>query len=434
MKKVTNRSFDCSFSHNKFLEEKRNLILFSFGKLTSVFGSAIYTFAIGLYVLNQTGSGFSYAATLVFGLIPVILITPISGVMADRFDKKKIIVISDLLSGVLFISLYFITSWGYFGLPVIFASTFLSTSLTTLFAVSMESAKPGLVFEEKLLSINSTSKIIDSIAAILGPMAGGLVYAFVGIKFFILLNGISYFISALSEILMNFNLNRVSEKTSSTDDGFFKSIQEGFNYIRTHNNISGLFSIFILLNFFISLSVTVPLPYILTNILKLSSQRYGFVQGGFPVGMIFGALIVGKVMKTYEYNVLIRLMGILLSVEMLFVSVPLFVGNMLGETVIMVYYFVLMTMFGVAISLIDIPLFYIIQKEIHESIRGRVLSIGISLSKIISPIGLLISGLLIKFIHISFITMFGAICMFIISVSININKTKVDSQVHNSIL
>lgn len=433
MRNATNITNSEKNNQSKKWAEKRNLILFTFGKLTSVFGSAIYTFAIGLYVLNQTGSGFSYAATLVFGLIPVIVITPISGVMADRFDKKKIIVISDILSGLLFVSLYFIASWGYLGLPIIFASTFLSTALTTMFAVSMESAKPGLVFEDKLLSINSTSKIIDSIAAILGPVAGGLVYAFVGIKFFILINGISYFLSALSEILMNFNLNRTMEEHVSSDTGFLSSMLEGINYMKSHGNIAGMFSVFVLLNFFLSLSVTVPLPYILTNILKLSSTRYGFIQGGFPVGMIIGALIVGSVMKRYEYNVLIKLMGIMLSIEMLFISLPLITSIELGETIITVYYFVLMTLFGIVISLIDVPLFYIIQKEIHESIRGRVISIGISLAKIISPIGLLISGVLIKYVNISLITVFGAICMFIMSIGININKVRLDSKAQDTI-
>lgn len=418
----------------KLKSEKRNLMLFSFGKLTSVFGSAIYTFAIGLYVLNMTGSGFSYAATLVFGLIPVIVVTPISGVMADRFDKKKIIVISDILSGVLFVLLYLISSMGKLSLPVIYASAFLSTSLTTMFAVSMESAKPGLVSENKLLAINSRSKIIDSIAAILGPVAGGMVYAFMGVKFFILINGISYFVSALSEVLMDFELYRQPILGSINEEGFLKSMKEGLFYIINNKTISGMFSVFILLNFFISLSVTVPLPYLLTNIIKVPAQNFGIIQGGFPVGMIVGALIVGKVMEKYNYSVLLKSMGIMISVEMLLIALPLVYGGTYGFILITAYYFSLMTLFGFAISLIDIPLFYIMQKEIDESIRGRVLSIGISLSKIIAPIGLLLSGVLIKIVHISLITMFGALCMFIISVGINISEVNVNQQSEESII
>jgi len=75
-----------------------NLLLFSLGKFVSIFGTSIYTFAIGLYVLKVTGSGLSFATTLFFGLVPIILFNSIAGVMADRFDKKKVVIFMDLLN------------------------------------------------------------------------------------------------------------------------------------------------------------------------------------------------------------------------------------------------------------------------------------------------------------------------------------------------
>lgn len=69
--------------------ERSNFILYFAGNLMSLFGSAIYTFAIGLYVLKTTNSGISFAATLVMGTLPVILFNPFAGALADKFDKKR---------------------------------------------------------------------------------------------------------------------------------------------------------------------------------------------------------------------------------------------------------------------------------------------------------------------------------------------------------
>ena len=121
---------------SKNRKEISNLVLFSLGKFVSVFGTSVYTFAIGLYVLKITGSGLSFAATLGFGLVATIIFNPIAGVMADRFDKKRIVVAMDLLNGFLFITVYFISLIYDLNLITIYLSTFLTTVFTTILGIS----------------------------------------------------------------------------------------------------------------------------------------------------------------------------------------------------------------------------------------------------------------------------------------------------------
>jgi Major Facilitator Superfamily. len=170
----------------------KNLGLFIIGKLISVFGSAIYTFAIGLYVLKQTGSGFSFALTLFVGLIPTIIFSPVAGYMSDRFDKKKIVVSMDFANGMMFLILFVLTLKFELNQPMIYISTFMTTVFTTFFGIAFEAAKPNLVADEKLMSINSLSKVIDSTALILAPVLGGLIFAFTDIKTFILINAVCF--------------------------------------------------------------------------------------------------------------------------------------------------------------------------------------------------------------------------------------------------
>lgn len=402
-------------------KEISNLALFSLGKFISVFGTSIYTFAIGLYVLRITGSGLSFATTLVFGLVPIIIFNPIAGVLADRFDKKKIVVVMDLLNGLLFITLYFISSIYQLNLVIIYLSTFLTTVFATIFGISIDTAKPNIVSDKKLMNINSISKIIDSISLISGPLIGGLVFAFIDIRSFIFINGLSFIFSAISEMLIDFkyNYNVKSEKETEKDKSFVSDIKEGFKYIINRKGIIGIFSIFIAINFFISFAITVPLPYIVNNVLKLSSKEFGIIQSSFPIGMIVGAILVKRVVEKVSYNRLLILMSLLLSTSMILAGIPSLLVNLeLNNLIYLLYYSTIMLVFGIAISLIDIPILYTLQKTVPDEFRGRVLSIGISIGKIISPVALIISGFLLNRIPSHILPMTGGSLLLFVNIMI----------------
>ncbi|MBL2323067.1 MFS transporter, partial [Klebsiella pneumoniae] len=87
-----------------------------------------------------------------------------------------------------------------------YTTTFLMTVFTTFFGIGLEAAKPNIVSKERLMSLNSISKIIDSISLILGPMLGGIVFAVFDMKTFIIINGISFILSAISILFINFKL------------------------------------------------------------------------------------------------------------------------------------------------------------------------------------------------------------------------------------
>lgn len=164
-------------------KELKNIILFSTANSISQFGTSIYNFAIGLYVLKITGSGLSFAATLVFSILSTLIVTPFAGVLADRFDKKFLNIITDILNGILLISLYLITTRYILNLSLIYVTTFLLNMITAINGISAEAAKPNIVSGKMLVPINSISKIIESSSSILGPMVGGIVFAFLDIKF-----------------------------------------------------------------------------------------------------------------------------------------------------------------------------------------------------------------------------------------------------------
>ncbi|EJS54662.1 MFS transporter [Bacillus cereus] len=404
--------------NKKSNQELKNICLYSIAKTISIFGSSIYSFALGLYVLQITGSALNFAITLILGTIPMIVMNPFAGVVADKVDKKKLVVCMDLLSGCLLITVYILSSNYGLNLFIIYTTTFLMTVFTTFFGIGLEAAKPNIVSKERLMSINSISKIIDSVSLILGPMLGGIVFVVFDIKIFIIINGISFILSGISILFIHFKLFdfNINEECSKRRINFIKDIKEGFSYLIEKESLKNTFRILISLNFFLGFAVTVPLPYIINTVLNLSSKQFGIIQGTFPVGMIIGAILVKKITDRFSYSYLLKKLSSMLAVFMIISGIPvLFKSFEVNDFVYVITYCVVMFFLGLIIALIDIPLIYFMQKEIPDKYRGRVLSIGLSLGKMMLPIAMALSGLLLNYIPAYTIPIVGGIVFLILN-------------------
>jgi hypothetical protein len=331
--------------------------------------------------------------------LPVILISPLAGVLADHFKRKYLVVLMDLLSGFLLIFFYYISMSRGLSRKISYITTFFMTLFSTVLGVSLEAGKPNMVSAEKLMTINFISKIIDSISSILGPMFGGLIYARVDIKIFILVNGVSFIVSGISEIFIDFNYNLQGQKKQKAIR-LIQDIKEGFQYMKTQRQLMKLLLLFVIINFFISLSVTVPLPFIINNVLKLSSRYYGIIQSALPFGMILGSIVVKKVSEKASYDSLLLKMSFSLSICMMMVGLPLlFLNADLADGIYLIYYCIVVGGLGMTIALIDFPIIYILQKTIADVYRGRVLSLFICIAKIIVPMALILSGIFMNYLY-----------------------------------
>ncbi len=88
----------------------RNIILMMIGKMTSLLGAGIYTFAMGLYVLKTTGSGMGFATTLVCGSLPRMICGPIAGAVADRINRRWLVIGTDLLSSLTMLIMFILAT------------------------------------------------------------------------------------------------------------------------------------------------------------------------------------------------------------------------------------------------------------------------------------------------------------------------------------
>ncbi|MBN2827329.1 MAG: MFS transporter, partial [Tissierellales bacterium] len=402
---------------NMIERERNNLYLFTFGKAISILGSTIYTFAIGLYVLKMTGSALNYATTLILSVVPMIVISPIAGVIADRIPKKYLVVGMDLINGCLFTLLYFHTSKKMLNLEHIYLTTILLHIFTTIFGIAIESAKPSLVTTHQLIRLNSLSKLIDSAASILGPVIGGVVFVMMDIRILILVNAISFIFSAVIEWFIDFHLNEDDMKESKivrwTLKDFFLDLKEGWVYFSNQRSILKLFFVFVSLNFLLGFSVNVPAPYIINQVLKMPSSSFGIINGLFPVGLIIGTLTVEKVMKRVAFQKLLVTTHAFIALLAGMIGLPIVLN--FSHINNLFFYSTLNILMGIAIAYVDVPIMTLLQKEIPRILLGRVLSLMMSLVKIVLPISLIISGLLIEKINVEIIPVMGSTVALLLS-------------------
>ncbi len=382
-------------------KENKNIILFTLGSSVSQLGSVIYTFAIGLYVLDLTGSGLQFATTLVIGFLPTILIHPFAGAIADRINKKFIVVSTDIMSGLLYLILFYYLQSSALSLIIIYSLTLMTNILNSFFSIAIDSAKPQLIGKNRLQRLNGISQIIMAGASIAGPIFGGLVYAYLPIELFICINGLSFLLSGISELFIDFHIaSKPLPSNKPIGNTIFTDIKDACIYLVHEKEVMKYYYLFLILNIELSLGILVPLPYILNNYLAIKPEGVGVVNSLMPIGMICGALLVDYITKKVTWDKLLLPLAYFASILVLLIGLPTLVSRIIAsELTIVIYYSSLMLVFGYILSLIDIPLMTFIQKSIKDEYLGRVLGILIPMIKIVNPIAYIISGILLNKIN-----------------------------------
>lgn len=273
----------------------KNYLLYLSGLFISLFGSFIYTFAIGLYVLNLTGSPLLFANNLIIGILPTVILGPFVGVFVDNTNKKKVIIIADILNGLLFLALFLASRYNLLSLSIIYITTFLINIITCIFDNGMTASKVLIFKKDHLPKINAKSQIIRSLSIITAPVLGGLVFSYIHISFFILLNALSFLVSAFIEMFLSFP---VQQKTKAlTLEETRLNLVEGLVYLKNKQTFHPIILYFVMLNFVLGLSINVPIPYIINNILKAPTNYLGIIQGCFPVGLLLADSLLKKLWK-----------------------------------------------------------------------------------------------------------------------------------------
>ncbi|MDG5471128.1 MFS transporter [Jeotgalibacillus sp. ET6] len=374
----------------------RNLYLFTGSEFVGTIGAHIYMFGIGLFVLGLTGSASSFALTMLCSMIPRIIFSPIAGHILDRLPKKPVVVASHALMTVTMAIVFIYTLLNGLSLPVIyFTSAFLSV-FATFSGIGLTAAIANFIDEPRIQRAVSLTQSSTSLASILGPILGGVMYGYFSIEVFLLCHAVAYGVVAILEANIHFTLFKkpAAEKENAsltTNQSMFSSIKDGAVYVKNHHVLFSIMTVALWVNFFF-MAMTVGLPFIIIEVLQASSQQLGLIEAMLGVGTLLTSVFIAT---RPEFKKPIRtIRGGLLSLGIIFalIAVPLLIS--MPDFGFVGFYMATGFMMGLLMVMINTPIMVILQKTTPESYRGRVFGLLEMLATGISPIGLVLYGFL----------------------------------------
>ena len=394
----------------------KNFIIIVIGQIISLFGNAIQRFSMSLYLLEFTGSTAAFANILAISTIPYILFAPIAGRLSDKINRKKIMVYLDLFCSILIGIYALILLRGRDSELIVAIVMFMLSVCYTLYGPAVVSSIPQIVEEDKLTSANGIINQVGSVVNFLGPILAGVLYGLVGIKLIVIINAISFLVSAIMELFLD--IPDVVKTDEDTDKGkvlsmdfikkSFIDMGDSFIYLKKEKKIIlGIIASYALCNIFLVPILSIVAPYFINILLELPSQVYGVVEGICVLGMILGGFWISIKPKMF------------LMKKVHYTYIPMIVGVTLMATLgfIRLNNYVLAGLFGVSgmaimlsLSLSNVLTLTFIQQEVPSNMLGRVSAFSTAVATISVAPGQLLFGQVIDMgIHIGVILIITAI-------------------------
>lgn len=318
----------------------KNFTIITAGTVVSMLGNAIAGFALGLLVLDYTGSTFLYALYMVMYNAPKVIAPTLAGPFLDKFSRRKTIYTLDFISA----ALYGIFAWlivsGYFNYGFLITGCLLLGTIDSIYQVAYDSFYPMLISEGNYTKAYSIQSTLESLTVFMVPVSAFL-YNMIGIAPLFLINMLSFFIAAVMETQIKKEETYVkTEEESFGLTQYKKTFVEGVRYLKQERGLM-IITLYFMVTMFASGAVsTIVLPYFRMNF-ENGEYIYIFVMGWTMVGRLLGGAIHYKIhyptQKKFAialtvYITLSMIDGLVLYLPLGVMMVFCFVEGILGVT------------------------------------------------------------------------------------------------------
>lgn len=333
-------------------------------------------------MFKLTGSAVALGATLALTTAPQLLFGLAIGAWTDRTDRKRLMIVVDLLSATTIASVPLASGAGLLSLWWIYAVAFISSTLSIFFAAAEFGAVPSLVGSTELVSANGRIQASFAAASVLGPLAAGALLVFLPVETILLLDAASFVVSAvmLAVIARPFNAPITKRATSIRQD-----IVEGLRYVLSHPVLRNISLMMALINV-VGATVFAQLVLFAKQALRLEDSEVGLLFAAGGAGVVVLSLAAGPLRKRWSFG------NVALGALMLsgLLTVGLAYTTSLWVAVIL---WALSSGLGI---LFNINTGSLRQAIVPNHMLGRVISIAMVLAWSANPIGALAGGILIE--------------------------------------
>lgn len=368
----------------------RNFTLLILGQVSSLTGNYTLKFALSMYVLEQTGSASIFAGMLSAALLPTVLLSPFGGILADRANRKHIMVALDALSGLSVLAAGLLLPLGR-ELWVIGALLVLLSVLAAFESPTVQACVPQMVSPQNLVQGNAVVSQVSAVTSLATPFLGSLFYTAFGIGPVFAAAGVCFWLTALLECMIHLE-HQKPPRTAGIGAIVREDLAVSAHFLRREQpDILKLLLLAALAGMFVSGTAVVGFPYLVRTVLGLSATYYGAAESAMGAAAILGSLcagLLGKKLRVRDMAAIFLSFG--LSLFPIGLSFLLPVGRMARYGVLLFFFCV--CQLGVCIfSTYAITL---IQQRTPKQLMGKVMSCVFTLSMCAQPVGQVVYGAL----------------------------------------
>ncbi|MDE7250144.1 MAG: MFS transporter, partial [Lachnospiraceae bacterium] len=368
----------------------KNFVLLIFGQLTSLFGNFILKLALSMYVLEVTGSAAIFAGILSVATIPTIILSPLGGILADRADRRNIMVALDGLTGVSVLCATLLLSESN-ALTVITVLLVILSVLGAFETPTVQACIPTMLQGDSIMKGNAVVNQVASLSYLVAPMLGGVLYAVFGLKPVMYASVVCFFITALFECFI-----KLSYRRSQNEGGILSVVKQDFlssmRYIsKEQTNIAKMLLLTAFSRFFVMGITIVGLPFIVRTVLGLNAQYYGAAESALAITTILGSVAAGLLaekLKIHRLAIMLASMGVFI--------IPAGIVFLCPVDSIIKYVITLVSFCGmqIAISIFSIFAVSLIQQRTPNHLIGKVMAYTSTVTLCVQPVGQIVYGFL----------------------------------------
>ena len=264
----------------------RNFRLIWCGQLVSTIGGQMQTVAIAWHLYVLTGSSFKVGLVAFFGIAPFIVLSLVGGAIADRLDRKRILITSQVLTMLTSAALVAATLSGNISPGLIYAISFVSGMTRAFDAPARQAMIPNLVPAEELANALTLNTLLRQTATIIGPGLGGLVLGLLGVSATYALNMLSFLAPIYALLVMD-----PLPAMGATGERGWELAAGGLRFVRSEPVVMSVLG----LDFLVSMlgSTRALFPALALEVLDVGEEGLGLLYAAPAVGAVMGALVLG---------------------------------------------------------------------------------------------------------------------------------------------
>lgn len=374
----------------------KDFTLVVIGQIISLFGNATLRFALPLYLLNLTGSSALYGTVMACAFIPSILLSPVGGIVADRVNKRNVMVILDFFTAAVILVFFLLMDGGNI-IVLLTATLMLLYGIAGAYQPSVQASIPALVAPGNIMAANSIINTISSFSSLTGPVLGGILYSAYGIKPVLWVCMVCFVLSAVMEIFI-----QIPFQKPASEGSIWKIVKadmtESIRFIRREKPVIGKTLLVVCgINLFLSAMIIVALPYLVTEVFALEASQanrlYGYAQGALAAGGLAGGIGAG----IFARKLSVQKAGSLITASALCVFpiaavLILFPSGMVNYLVLTVCCFIIM----ILSTVFTVQMMSFMQAETPRNLIGKVIALALTIAMCAQPLGNALYGVLFE--------------------------------------